>query len=572
MLHLQAACQYEMDSLTEMQTTVNQCLADDPDTIVAQGCVLFKEGKFEAALGKFAEANNAMGYQPDLAYNMAICCYRLQEYNAALKHIMRIIEYGVTQHPELCIGAQSDDIETHSVGNSKLLQETALVQAFNLKAAVEFQLKNNEAAVRALQEMPPRSEDELDAVTLHNQGLLNMESNPTEGFKKLNFLISQPSFPPETFGNLLLLYIKYQYYAVAADVLAENVHLHESCLSQELYEYIEATILTQSSPAEAYRKFEQLSKKHVEGLRKLTKNIQDARLSRDNARIDEALQEYDESLERYIPVLMGQAKIYWDIKNYDMVERIFKQSVEFCEEHEAWKMNVAHVFFMQENKFREAIHYYQPLVQDKIQHASILDVQAIMLANLCVAYIMTGQNEIAEEVMRQIEKEEERVSLEDEDSKPSYHLCIVNLVIGTLYCSKGNYEFGVQCIIKSLDPLSKKLEYDTWYHAKRCLLAVVEQLAKHSLVFNDEFYDKLLDFLVDVEEHGKGKLNRLAGDQDEATVTADGAEECDDRNGGSSPASSVASPRSPTSKRDESITDVAQEARLIRHLVLRLLE
>ena len=32
-----------------------------------------------------------------------------------------------------------------------------------------------------------------------------------------------------------------------------------------------------------------------------------------------------------------------------------------------------------------------------------------MLANLCVSYIMTSQNEEAEELMRKIEKEEEQV-------------------------------------------------------------------------------------------------------------------------------------------------------------------
>ena len=41
--------------------------------------------------------------------------------------------------------------------------------------------------------------------------------------------------------------------------------------------------------------------------------------------------------------------------------------------------------------------------------SQILDVTAIVLANLCVSYIMTSQNEEAEELMRKIEKEEERV-------------------------------------------------------------------------------------------------------------------------------------------------------------------
>lgn len=51
---------------------------------------------------------------------------------------------------------------------------------------------------------------ELDPVTLHNQALLNMDTKPSEGFEKLAFLLQQPSFPPVTFGNLLLLYCKHE--------------------------------------------------------------------------------------------------------------------------------------------------------------------------------------------------------------------------------------------------------------------------------------------------------------------------------------------------------------------------
>ena len=38
-----------------------------------------------------------------------------------------------------------------------------------------------------------------------------------------------------------------------------------------------------------------------------------------------------------------------------MVERLFRQSAEFCSEHDTWKLNVAHVFFMQGTRFKEAI-------------------------------------------------------------------------------------------------------------------------------------------------------------------------------------------------------------------------
>lgn len=53
----------------------------------------------------------------------------------------------------------------------------------------------------------------------------------------------------------------------------------------------------------------------------------------------------------------------------------------------------------------------------------------MVLANLCVSYIMTTQNEDAEELMRKIEREEEQLLYDDPDKK-LLHLCIVNLVIG----------------------------------------------------------------------------------------------------------------------------------------------
>lgn len=68
----------------------------------------------------------------------------------------------------------------------------------------------DEAAKEALTDMPPRSEEELDVVTLHNVALMNMDANATAGFEKLQFLLQQNPFPQETFGNLLVLYLKYE--------------------------------------------------------------------------------------------------------------------------------------------------------------------------------------------------------------------------------------------------------------------------------------------------------------------------------------------------------------------------
>lgn len=68
--------------------------------------------------------------------------------------------------------------------------------------------------------------------------------------------------------------------------------------------------------------------------------------------------------------------------------------MEFANDHDVWKLNVAHVMFMQGNRYKDAVSFYEPIVQK--HQDKILEVPAIVLANLCVSYIMTSQNELAE--------------------------------------------------------------------------------------------------------------------------------------------------------------------------------
>lgn len=59
-----------------------------------------------------------------------------------------------------------------------------------------------------------------------------------------------------------------------------------------------------------------------------------------------------------------------------------------------------------DGRFKEAAEYYEPLVQSKLDQ--LLNVPAIVLANLCVCYIMTSQNDQAEALMRQVERQEQQ--------------------------------------------------------------------------------------------------------------------------------------------------------------------
>lgn len=46
----------------------------------------------------------------------------------------------------------------------QVLRETCLIEAFNLKAAIEYNMKSFAAAREALADAPPRTEEELDPV------------------------------------------------------------------------------------------------------------------------------------------------------------------------------------------------------------------------------------------------------------------------------------------------------------------------------------------------------------------------------------------------------------------------
>jgi tetratricopeptide repeat protein 30 len=90
--------------------------------------------------------------------------------------------------------------------------------------------------------MPPRQEFELDQVTLHNQALMNMVQ------EQLGFLLQQVPCPPETLGNLLLLYIKYDYIDSAADLLAENLSIATVSIDPYLYDFLDATLMKHAAP------------------------------------------------------------------------------------------------------------------------------------------------------------------------------------------------------------------------------------------------------------------------------------------------------------------------------------
>lgn len=74
-----------------------------------------------------------------------------------------------------------------------------------------------------------------------------------------------------------------------------------------------------------------------------------------------------------------------------------------------------------------------------------------------------------------------------------------------LICSifQGNFEFGISRVVKALEPPEKKLGVDTWYYAKRCIVAAIELMAKNLLVMRDSVVMEVIQFLTSCEVPGR---------------------------------------------------------------------
>jgi tetratricopeptide repeat protein 30 len=113
-----------------------QFVPEDSDCMVNKGCLAFREGKFEEALKLFSESIKLFGFQNDIAYNISLCNFVLKKYVPALKFLNEIVEKAAKEHPEFYTGQED------SVVDSKSLQESYLIEALNLKFAIEYQLRN----------------------------------------------------------------------------------------------------------------------------------------------------------------------------------------------------------------------------------------------------------------------------------------------------------------------------------------------------------------------------------------------------------------------------------------------
>jgi tetratricopeptide repeat protein 30 len=496
MLDASIQVKLERDDLDACRSLLNDTVCGDPSTLVAEALVCHKEGQIELALQKFLDVFEMIEFEPCLAYNIALCYYMLKDFALALDFVDRILSKGWEKYPELA--SPRNPTKYLHIENHVALQESHLIEAYNLKAAIEYSSNNFDDCKETLASMPPREEKSLDPVTLHNDALFYLEKETQSSFEKFRFLLANPPFPPVTFQNLLLLYCKHGYTDMAADFLADNPQLTLNLVDQDLVQYTRS--LSISDHEEALKQLESISDEFTKTINSLNRELNKYIDTGNEDMIAMISEKTDHKISILISIIMARAQIYWKQKDYLGAEQVLLNAPDVCTDSYPWKLNMAHVLFVQQRpKIKECIPYYQSLVDDEIGE-SILRVPPVILANLCVALILSNENEKAEAIIKEIEIAEMKSATSDLGLVETLnnHRCIVNLVIGTLYCEKANFEFGLERIQISLDPYTTKLNLNTWYYVKRCLLALADKVTKHMVVPSESLKGMVIAFLNDV--------------------------------------------------------------------------
>ncbi|GAU90352.1 hypothetical protein RvY_02779 [Ramazzottius varieornatus] len=527
---LKASIRFQEGETRECKALLEKCAQTNPAIVRNQASVLFQQKEYTEAAAKFSQTAAMTGFDPGCVYGQAATAYEMKDFRQCAKYLNDIISRALSTHPQFSPPFDSGTENKQVFQNSPVLQQSYLIEAYNLKAAMEHHMGNGKsrmkqtklrvhlfpsffetsssanAAQTSLNSIPPRNEEDIDMVTLHNKAILEAEGEPAESIAALTHIVSQPFYPKETLANLVTLYFREQQFDIAADFMAENTEVCFTQLPEDIYSLFEAVIIEQTAPEEAYVRFEELIVRYQEQLRKLSAQEKVRRREGSTDKLRAVESEYDHVLSRLQPAVMSQTVMYWDYKNYSQVEKQLKKAHEFLSDQQNWRINMGHTLFMLEN-YVEAAKFYEAVV--KPQTTDMMKLSPVLLANLCVSYVMTSRNDEAEEILRRVEDAENYVVEAEgvQGSSTSSHLCVINLVIGTLYCSKGNFQFGLNRLLKSFEPsVSAKLNRTTWMYAKRMLLAALYALAHRDVMLATASLLDCIQFLRQCQDAGKSLL------------------------------------------------------------------
>lgn len=466
--------------------------------MVNVACCLAAQDNHQAALDmlKDLKLNSCI----EALYNQALCEYRLAHFPAALKLVDEMINQARILFPRL---TSPSDSESNSL--QRELEASCLIEAVNLKAAAQYKMDRDSASARShLECLPFKDMYEFDFVTLHNHAIFSCTQNMDLSINALAHLadISTKSAPSvqkaglqETIFNYLILLYASGRDEVASSFLANQTALVSENLDPDVGDLLKSEI--RAADESTIRDLERLI---------------DSALSRD--RLERTSNSASMKPRNYILVaatLLGS--IFWRQNQFAPLERLFSKINSTLTSNAIWKTNWAHFNFIQDTRFESCCELYESLLPDSVS-SNLTCIDPMILANLCVAYVLTGRNTEAEELIKDVESDEfqaaevmksQELEILSESTQQIHkfaHISMINLVIGTLYCVKHNFEFGLSRIFKSVQPIDLNLNYWKWFHVKRCILYLLECHCKQLVLVSDELFDRVVTFLKQCEEEG----------------------------------------------------------------------
>ena len=271
---LKAAVCFGKNNYNEARDHIKKTGKKDISGIINEGCILFKEKKYMEALKKFFEGRKLIrGYHNQLYYNISLCFYRMGQYEDSLKYIKIIVKKTKESF-------QGSNLEEEKKTNEKQIHEikqSGIVEALNLKAAIEYEKGNFEKAKKILTDLNDILEKygvQKDPTTSHNEAIVKVSDNCADSISKLNELLNSTNPPPETFQNLIHLYCKYRFFDLANEMLVTKPQLASKFIKPDEVDYIKALIQEEKNPEEAIKQYDHIIMNYKKAIDQLNKKLE----------------------------------------------------------------------------------------------------------------------------------------------------------------------------------------------------------------------------------------------------------------------------------------------------------
>jgi tetratricopeptide repeat protein 30 len=366
---------------------INGAVQERPpaEALVVIGCKHYRSLSFALARNFFLESARLTGLNPVLNYNIAVCDFRLGKFESAQSRLDMTLQF-----------AEVEDFLKDAAMNLKL--------AIHVASGME-----TDNLVSHILSKPIES---LDQVSLNNLCITSADDDDT--LNRLKFLINSTvqdqSLQVVFYSNLLQTLIMRGMMVEATDVLAQSA----ACLTDAEFEYWEGILMSSSNPQPLLAIFD----KHIAGFAK-------------GAETEMSPQFLVINFLTYFMIHQ-----FLSVRDFRRVDEIFEKTRSFLSHREEWQICMAQKLYAQ-GRYAEAINIYSRFSQRK----EVAYFSPSVLANFIVSYVLVGENYKGEELIRLVETEL---------SQGNYiRASVVDLTIGTLYCLRGNWDFGLSRILRT---------------------------------------------------------------------------------------------------------------------------